>query len=214
MASNNGSGTNRTDAYTKAVNKATSDNKADAASTSDVEAMPLQKGASIMIQNELTKADLAAFLAEDGYEYAPQLFTMQPFSRIDGILEGNGLQAELSKVDPVTKEVTVQVVDTWIIRDLNGGQRVSILDTIQLHKKLPPFVGEMVSIFRGDDVKTGGGFKTTNYMVRGPKLPDGKVRSFVIPPKSTIIDAKSIETPNVARIAAPVASAGGEDAQA
>ncbi len=212
MATNNGNG-NRTESYQKAIDKATGKGKGDGdgASPSDVEMMPVNAGASSMIQKDLTKADMAAFLAESGYEFAPQVYTMEPFTRIDGILEGNGPQAEITKIDQMTKEVTVQVVNTWIIRHPHNGQRLSILDTVQLSKKLPPFLGELVSIFRGDESKTGGGFKTTNYMVRGPSLPNGAVRSFVVVPTSKVIDAKSIETPNVPRLAAP---AGGEDAQA
>jgi hypothetical protein len=208
MASNNTNG-GRTDSYTKAINKATGKAEGDAAhEPSDVDAAPLQRGAHAMIKKDLTKADMAAFLAEEGFEYAPQVYTMEPFSRVDGILEGNGPQAELTRKDPISGEQVTQIVDTWIICEPTTGQRISILDTVQLKKKLPPFMGQMVHIFRGDESKTGGGFKTTNYMVRGLPLPDGKKRSFVVPPTSKVIDAKSIETPVVRQIA------GGEDAQA
>ncbi len=207
MATNNGNG-NRTESYQKAINKATG--KGDGEATQETDQAPLQKGASAMIRTGLTKADLADFLMEDGYEYAPQVHTMEMYERVDGILEGNGPQAELSKIDPMTKIADVQIVDTWIIREPKGGQRISILDTVQLRKKLPPFIGQMVNIVRGDDVKTTGGFKTTNYMVRGPELPNGAVRSFVVP-RVKVIDAKSIETPSAPQLAAP---AGGEDAQA
>ena len=85
------------------------------------------------------------------------------------------------KTQTNTKEETTSIVDTWILGAPNGGARVSILSAVQLDKKLPPFIGSMVSILRGKDVNTTNGNRVTEYMVSGPKLADGQRRSWTMP---------------------------------
>lgn len=172
--------------------------------------MVVSNEAKAMIKS-MSPEDMLAFINEPGdFEYAPEVYTMEKGQRIDGILEGNGPDAELSRANTVTKQVETVLVPTWIIRDERSGRRLSILGSVQLDKKLPPFVGGAVTIVRGDEVETSNGFKTTNYNVRGPKLPNGQVRSFVKPREQKVIDAVAEEKPAVAG-ALPAAAPAPED---
>ena len=176
MSNMNKSGTTKYDA---SVARATG--KTDDAGGDDISVTgPMSDSAKQMIK-KFDPANLDAFLNEPGYEHAPQVHTMQLWEQVSGICEGNGPQAEFSRIDPVTKTMEQIKVDTWIISAPNGSQRISILSTVQLDKKLPAYIGHPVDIVRGADVQTRSGFRTTNYIVRGPQLADGSRRNFTLP---------------------------------
>jgi hypothetical protein len=142
-------------------------------------------GLSAML-SDATDATIAEITGDADMEFAPQLVTLEEGKMIQGILEGNGPEAEFEHVDPVTKVVTTTMAMTWIVRDPKGGQRASILSTAQLDRKLPPFVGGMVKIVRGKDVKTAKGYRVTDYLVAGPKLKTGP-RSWATKPVLDIV---------------------------
>lgn len=121
------------------------------------------------------RAELAAKVAAGEWEAAPQLFTIPKGMTLTALLEGEGPGAEF--VDEDTG--VVRVVKTWILS--RDGARVSILSSVQLDKKLPPFVGGMVSITRGEDVRNGSTLYT-DYLVVGPKRADGKPRDWATKP--------------------------------
>ena len=107
-------------------------------------------------------------------------------------------------------------VNTWIICHPNGSIRMSILSSVQLDKKLKPFIGSLVKIHRGKEVKTGtAGRKVTEYTVCGPKLANGKRRSWVDDSPRAAIDAES-RSVDASELPPGVAGAlpGGEDARA
>jgi hypothetical protein len=153
-----------------------------------------------------TKEDVAAITSNPDLEFAPQLLKLEEGDMVHGILEGNGPVAEFEHVDKATKEVTHNFVQTWIIRAINGGQRVSILSSAQLDRKLAPFVGGEVKIVRGRDINTSNGQRVTDYLVAGPKLPTGP-RSWATKPAIPVIDAKSAP----AQLPAGNSAAGAED---
>jgi hypothetical protein len=129
--------------------------------------------------SKCSQTELDAMLKEQGYEYAPQVKSLEEGDRVSGVLEGNGPMAEFADKD--TGEI--KEVQTWILASPDGAQRISILSAAQLDRKLPPFIGGMVDIVRGKDLKTSNGHRVTDYLVRGPRLKDGQRRSFVQPPK-------------------------------
>lgn len=112
------------------------------------------------------------------WEAAPQILIIKPGQTVIAHLEGKGPQAEVE--DPRTREL--KLVDTWILRSLDGtGVRASILTTAQLDKKLPPFQGGAVSITRGETFDTGSGRRVTEYLVAGPTRADGTKRTWATP---------------------------------
>lgn len=156
-------------------------------SESDVgSAAPVLVDSHPLISKGTTTEDLQKLRANKELEWAPQVYKLEEGDRITGILEGNGPVAELEKFDKVTKENIVQRVNTWIIASPDGSERVSILSSVQLDRKLPPFVGGEVTIIRGKDLPTGNGQRVTDYAVAGPKLPDGKRRQFAMPVQKVI----------------------------
>ena len=142
---------------------------------------------------------------------------------VHGILEGRGpgTTFTVAAKDSPTGQETTRPVDTWIIRHPKSGLRLSILSSVQLDQKLPPFLptpgaGEsMITIYRGKERKTLKGFKVTDYTVCGPKKADGKLRSFVKPivinVQANAIDGHA-DQPQLAAGSAP--EHGGEDATA
>lgn len=124
--------------------------------------------------------EVQAMLSEPGMEFAPQVRSMEPGDLVVGILEGFGNGTEFTQ-DGVTRHV-----NTWILKDPKSGFRVSILSSYRLDGDLPPFIGALVKILRGKDIKTSKGFRVANYMVSGPKRPDGQERSWArkSPPRS------------------------------
>jgi len=117
------------------------------------------------IGGEMTKKFDARALAErvasGKRSCAPQIWSIPEGDSLCGILEGNGPEQELAK--PGTGEV--HAVQTWILRGVESGLRVSILSSVQLDRKLPPLVGRYVEISRGPERKTNSGGRYTEYIV-------------------------------------------------
>lgn len=173
--------------YSKAVDRAT---KTDAPTAK--EQTPNVTGPAMIAT--LTKDDLAAFASRDDLEFAPQIMSLEPYQKVEGILEGNGPDAEFEHLDKATGVVTTSVVKTWIISAQNGGQRISILSSAQLDRKLPPFVGGTVTIIRGLDINTGNGQRVTEYLVAGPRLKDGQRRQWATRP---VLDVGTAPAPQL-----------------
>ena len=161
--------------YDKAVEKATG-LKPEHAPDAVIDRPVMTKGAQAMIA-PASQQDIADLMSDPTLEFAPQALSLEEGQMISGVLEGEGPMAEVT--DPTTKEV--RDVPTWVIRSHDGNARVSILTSAQLEKKLPPFIGHPVKIIRGKDLKTGTGRRVTDYLVCGPKLANGKQRSFASP---------------------------------
>lgn len=160
--------------------------------------------------------DIKQLMNDENLEFAPQVHSIEEGEMVIGLLEGKGPSTTFTQEDPFTKQIVTRVVDTWIIAAPNGGLRISILSSIQLDKKLPPFVGSPIKIFRRKNVKTSKNFKVADYLVAGPKLTDGTSRSWV---QSRVIDVASnaLDAPvGPAQLGSgsPADLPGGEDAQA
>lgn len=138
--------------------------------------VPMVKGAQAML-SRMNDADIAEFMNDGESEFAPQIKSLEPGDRIDGILEGYGPPTEFTQKDPTGNDVTRRV-NTWILRSVHGNIRLSILSSAQLDQKLPPFIGDRVSIARGPDIKSrsNAAWRIANYMVKGPPV-SGKDRA-------------------------------------
>jgi len=136
---------------------------------------PASSGAMVKSYHpDALKKKLEADLASGAFESAPQIYTLKVGEVIeDAILEGNGPVAEF-----VAKDGTVSHVQTWILADATGASRISILSSVQLDRKLIGFIGQRVNIARGEDVNIGNGQRMTEYLVWGPKLPNGQKRQW------------------------------------
>lgn len=147
-------------------------------------------------QLTIGKYDPAEFVADAAsgeYEFAPQMHSIQEGEKVEGILEGNGPEAEFSD-----KETgVVRMVQTWILSNGNGSARISILSSAQLDSKLAPFVGGFVKIARDKDIKTANGYKVGNYLVGGKKLENGMRRTFAAK-KMHVIEATATEQSQLA----------------
>lgn len=155
-----------------------------------------------------SEAEIDSMMNDPELEFAPQVWKLEEGKMVAGFLEGYGPPAELTRIDRVTKEETISVVNTWILAAPNGGARISILSSVQLDKKLPQFIGSMVRIHRGKDVNTTSGNRVTQYTVCGPKRADGVRRSWAVQNALPTIDVKSIEQREPApQLAAPVEGA-------
>lgn len=165
----------QSDKYNAAVKKATGQAPEPTPGTSP-DAPILSGGMQAMISS-ISPEELGQLMNDPGLEFAPQALSLEEGQKVSGILEGEGPMAEVT--DPQTKEM--RSVPTWVIRSHDGNARVSILTSVQLEKKLPPFIGGPVQIMRGKDLKTGNGRRVTDYLVCGPKLKDGKQRVFSNP---------------------------------
>ena len=163
--------------YNNAVNKATGGN-------AESDAPQIVTSAAGMVR-KATDDDIKAIVSDTTMEFAPQLLKLEEGDMLEGILEGNGPDAELERVDRATKQVTVNIVKTWIVRDTRGGQRASILGSAQLDRKLPPFVGGMVKIVRGKDIETSNGNRVTDYLVAGPRI-EGQTRTWAVATKPVL----------------------------
>lgn len=140
---------------------------------------PIVEGGNISLMlSTTTQEELAALVASGDYDVAPNIVNIEEGQTLTGLLEGNGIDAEITDRD--TGEV--KMVKTWILS--SGPMRVSILSSAQLEKKLPPFVGGVVKISRGKDKKFHGG-NYTEYLVMGPKRPDGTARNWATRPQLT-----------------------------
>lgn len=215
MSTKSGNGSNSK--YQAAVNDARARESGEKDAQDDAGgAIVLPRGAEAMILRP-SEQDIANLMSDDTMEFAPQVKKLEEGDMIRGYLEGYGPPVELTQTDAMGRPVTNHV-NTWILRSPNGSLRMSILSSVQLDKKLKPFIGGMVSIYRGKDVKTGtAGRRVTEYLVGGPKRTDGTLRSWVDNSPASAIDAESVP---VSIADAPVSgsltagSPGGEDARA
>ena len=123
-----------------------------------------------LVSRKVTVDQRTEFLNAQGYAWAPTAFSMRPMDLIQGILEGRGHPASINGTTPDGKPET-RIVDTWVVRHPTNGRRISILSSVQLAKKLVPFIGELVGIFRDDDLQIAGGRRVGIYEVRGPDRP-------------------------------------------
>lgn len=172
--------------YDKAVDRAT--NGGETAPTTTTGNLPVPN-AALFIQKVDEKA-IAAVLADPTLEFAPQVHTMEANEMVVGVLEGNGPEAEFEHADKATGVIELSKVKTWIIASEDGSKRISILSSVQLDRKLPPFMGHLVKIIRGEDENIGNGRRMSNYMVAGTKLSGGQRRSWAVQPA---IEASSHE---------------------
>ena len=198
----NGNGKSK---YEQTINKATGAT-GDGGVVEDAALLPKEAQAMFSVPSD---AEIQSMLNDPGLEFAPQIKKLAEGEMVQGFLEGYGPVAVLEKVDRMTKEVKQQHVNTWIIASPNRSMRVSILSSVQLERKLAPFIGGMVKIIRGKEQETQGGNRVTDYLVSGPKLIDGKFRTFAHPTK--VIEATGVDVmPQLVAGTIP----GGEDARA
>lgn len=139
-----------------------------------------------------TPEEIQAEAARGGVEFAPQNMALEPGKKISGILEGMGPGNDFEDEDTGI----VRHVDSWVISSPDGSMKVSILSSAQLDKKLPPFVGGFVNIARNVDIKLAGGHRCADYMVWGPKLENGRKRSFSALP-AEVAASKQLAAPQV-----------------
>lgn len=188
--SNENQNPSKSSKYEAAVNRATG--KAPATTPAEIDTHP-------MIET-FNQADVEAEMKSGKYEFAPQNFKLEEFQSVRGMLEGNGAPAEFE--DPITHEL--KLVQTWIISSMDGSQRVSILSSVQLDKKLAPFrPGDIVRIFRGKDVNIPGGRRMTEYMVRGDKLPER--RQWAAKPVLEAASQPQLPAPSAPETSTPIA---------
>lgn len=158
--------------YDEAVAKA----RGDIATQGPASIAQAEDVSGLLSDSAVAMADIREKIRSGEWENSPQLLTIPKGKTLTGLLEGNGPDAEF--VDDATGEVSY--TKTWIVS--KDGVRVSILSTVQLDKKLPPFVGGIVSITRGEDVRSGQRLYT-EYAVAGPRRQDGQRRDWSTKPK-------------------------------
>lgn len=189
---------NKPSKYDQAVNRARGVEPESTAVTTtgptEIDITTLPDG--MVIDSREAMAMLAEKVKSGEWEAAPQLLTLKPRQTLIAYLEGNGPEAEFT--DDATGEVSS--TKTWILS--KNGVRVSILDTVQLAKKLPPFIGGLVSITRGEDKRSGTRIYT-EYLVVGPMRADGKPRDW-----SGLNDQRQLAAPAPS---SPAAAASAED---
>jgi len=207
----NGSGQNK---YQAAVDGARQ--KADAKAEASGGEVEIQTPAAKAMLSRPTDEQIAQMMNDETMEFAPQVHSMDEGEMVEGILEGNGPSTTFTQKDQVTGQEITRVVDTWILASESGSLRISILSSVQLDKKLPPYVGGRVRIFRGKDVKTSKGFRVTDYLVSGPRREDGRPRSWVTNKTIDAIASNTIDGQDSRALPAPSApsapATGGEDA--
>lgn len=213
--------TNKGTRYTEAVSQARTAGPADPASSEETGMQILSPEAAAMILRP-SADDIARLMNDSTLEFAPQVKSLEEGEMIQGVLEGRGPSTEFTQKDQFTGQEMTREVGTWIIRSPNGSLRMSILSSIQLMRKLPPFIGEFVKIYRGKDLKTNKGFRVTDYLVAGPKRPDGQARSWVVSEQDAAIEAEGRQIDGRAEqaqlpagtMAGANSQPGGEDARA
>jgi len=140
--------------------------------------------ADLLVRKKVSEEEAKRFMSGANVEFAPQNYSMVPGDYIEGLLEGYGPDAEFENKQPDGTVITNQV-RTYIIQQTGGpdrvpmGPRISILGSVMLDRKMDPFVGGFVQIFRGDDIRStqNPAFKVGNYQVAGEKI-EGVVRVF------------------------------------
>jgi len=182
--------------------------------TRDDADVTLQKGSETML-SQMSPADIAEFMNDDKSEFAPQIKSLEPGDRIVGILEGYGPDTDFTQKDPATGKDVTRTVHTWILKARHGNMRLSILSSVQLDAKLPPFIGDEVSIVRGPDVKSrsNAAFRVANYMVKGPPVVN-KDRSAMWARRELPKGVIDVSTNQLTEGATHAAPEGGEDASA
>lgn len=180
MANANGNGTGPSK-FDKAVTRATNPG-AETAPT-----IPIKNIGDFITKNTDQKI-VEQIVNDPALETAPQLYTMEQGDLIEGWLEGNGPEAEFERTNHGVVETNT--VQTWIVASPDRRKRISILSSAQLDRKLPPFVGGMIKIVRGKDLPTNSGQRVTDYLVAGPKMPDGTQRNWATKP---VLEAASTE---------------------
>ncbi len=173
--------------FDKAVTRATGG----AAEIVETPTVPMTADVAAMVK-QTAPGSIAERLSTGKYEAAPQLFKLEPGQELSGILEGHGPDAEFEHSDKLSGVVTTTIVKTWIIADPTRTVRVSILSSAQLDKKLNGFIGDHVTIARGQDVNISGGRRMTEYIVFGEKIA-GKRRQWfdVADTERAMIEAKA-----------------------
>jgi hypothetical protein len=132
-------------------------------------------------------AEFAADIESGKFESAPEIYTLVEGDKIEGILEGNGPDAEFEDEDTGK----ISIVKTWIVASPGGEMRLSILGGAQLDRKLPGFIGSFVKIaHHGQQNIKGTKFRMNVFLVTGEKLPGGKKREW-FPQQRPAIDAHS-----------------------
>lgn len=143
------------------------------------------------ITKEMSADAIAAVMDDPALEFAPQIYKLEVGEMVTGVLEGNGPSTEFERINKATGVVEeIATVQTWIIASQDGRKRISILSSVQLDRKLPPFVGGLVKIIRGKDINIDGGRRVTEYMVAGTRV-EGKIRNWARAPQ--MIDATATE---------------------
>lgn len=172
--------------YADTVNKATG---AAADNGDDIKggAMVISEASAMFVP--FSYEEMQAKARSGAFEFAPQMGQIKRGQQITAYLDGEGPGNDFEN----EKTHEVRHVKSWILSDPNSGLRISILSSAQLDKKLPPFVGSLVTIARAaEDIELKGGFRCADYMVFGPKLE--KPRTFstptqhVLPAGSDVID--------------------------
>lgn len=179
----------------------------------DVSEVSLPKGSEAMLTRDMSSQDFNAFLNDGDSEFAPQILSLEPGMKIEGILEGYGKPTEFTTKDPATGNDVTRTVNTFIVKALSGNMRVSILSSVQLDAKLPPFIGDRVAIARGQDIKSrsNAAFRIANYVVKGPPV-SGKNRAEMWASKA--LPKPVIDIPALTAGSAAEAPQGAEDTAA
>jgi len=165
--------------YDKAVTRATNAGSAPAVPVKDQD---------VFITKNMTAEQIAVVMNDPTLEFAPQIYKLEEGEMVCGMLEGNGPDAEIEQV--TNGVIETKIVQTWILASPDGRKRISILSSVQLDKKLPPFIGGLVKIIRGKDENTKNGRRYTDYAVAGTKI-EGKIRNWARTPQ--MIDASAVE---------------------
>jgi len=168
---------NESSKYDKAVARATGA----APAPSGTPAIPVKHQAEF-ITKKTDQATIDAIMNDPKLEVAPELYTLEEGDHVYGILEGNGPEAQFERFDKATGEIVTSIVKTWIIASPDRRKRISILSSVQLDKKLAPFVGVAVHVVRGPEEPTGNGQRYTKYLVAGEAMPEGQVRNWATKP--------------------------------
>ena len=205
--------TSKSEKYNQAVSRATGKTVDTGQSTAPI-------GNAAAMFSKFEPEQLNEMAKSGKFEFAPQMMTIEPGMKIEGILEGYG--AGNLFTNPDTGEQ--RFVDSWIIASHDGALRVSILSGSQLDTKLPPFLGLPVIIARNAEIKLAGGHRCGDYHVGGPRLANGERRRWGTDKNPAAlaeaaaradeahllaagaIDAASRETPAISNGANPTAS--------
>jgi hypothetical protein len=181
----------KSEKYNQAVAKATGTAGAD---QDDMKGGAMIVGDVSELFTNWTPEDVTEKARSGKYEFAPQMGQIKRGQQLTCFLEGEGPGNDFTN----EKTGEVRHVKSWIFVERRSGMRISILSSAQLDRKLPPFVGTVVTVARAkEDIELKGGFRCADFMVFGEKLESGP-RSFstppsmsqpALPPGATIIDA-------------------------